>query len=112
MQKIHTFPLYPPPDTLAPTQPESPPHERCPLVTDALLDADRRHLIHPLHHPKDHANARVFVRGEAAMLHTSGGREYIDGLSALWNVNAGHGREALAQAAGHRWKSWLMRQHT
>ena len=33
------------------------------------------------------------------MLHTSGGREYIDGLSALWNVNTGHGREALAQAA-------------
>ena len=25
--------------------------------------------------------------------------KYIDGLSGLWNVNVGHGREELAQAA-------------
>jgi adenosylmethionine-8-amino-7-oxononanoate aminotransferase len=56
-------------------------------------------LIHPLHHPKDHANARIFTRGEGAILHTSDGREYIDGLSALWNVNIGHGRKELAAAA-------------
>jgi len=68
-------------------------------VTDVLMDADRRHLIHPLHHPKDHANARIFTRGEGAILHTSDGREYIDGLSALWNVNIGHGRKELAAAA-------------
>jgi adenosylmethionine-8-amino-7-oxononanoate aminotransferase len=68
-------------------------------ITDVLLDADRRHLIHPLHHPNDHANARLFVRGEGAMLYTSDGKEYIDGLSALWNVNVGHGRRELAQAA-------------
>src|SRR5713226_268301 len=61
--------------------------------TDVLLDADRRHLIHPLHHPKDHANARIFTRGEGAILHTSDGKQYIDGLSALWNVNIGHGRQ-------------------
>src|ERR1700710_3062673 len=68
-------------------------------VSDALMDSDRRHLIHPLHHPKDHANARIFTRGEGAMLHASDGREYIDGLSALWNVNIGHGRKELATAA-------------
>ena len=71
-------------------------------VTDTLLDADRRYLIHPLHHPKDHANARVFVRGKGAMLYASDGREYIDGLSALWNVNAGHGREELARVAAEQ----------
>jgi adenosylmethionine-8-amino-7-oxononanoate aminotransferase len=68
-------------------------------VTNVLLDSDRRHLIHPLHHPKDHANARIFTRGEGAILHTSDGKEYIDGLSALWNVNIGHGRKELAAAA-------------
>ena len=68
-------------------------------VSDVLLDTDKRHLIHPLHHPKDHANARIFTRGEGAMLHASDGREYIDGLSALWNVNIGHGRKELATAA-------------
>ena len=69
--------------------------EISPITTDRT-EADRRHLIHPLHHPKDHANARLFVRGEGAMLYTANGREYIDGLAALWNVNAGHGRKELA----------------
>src|ERR1700730_6948170 len=68
-------------------------------IPDALLDADKRHLIHPLHHPRDHVSARIFARGEGAILHTSDGKEYIDGLSALWNVNIGHGRKELAQAA-------------
>jgi adenosylmethionine-8-amino-7-oxononanoate aminotransferase len=69
------------------------------LAGDVLLDTDRRHLIHPLHHPKDHANARIFESGQGAMLRTTDGREYIDGLSALWNVNVGHGRRELAAVA-------------
>jgi adenosylmethionine-8-amino-7-oxononanoate aminotransferase len=68
-------------------------------ISNVLLDTDKRHLIHPLHHPKDHANARIFVKGEGAMLYSSDGHEYIDGLSALWNVNVGHGRKELAAAA-------------
>ena len=68
-------------------------------LDDTLLAADQRHLIHPLHHPKDHTEARIFVRGQGAMLHTADGKEYIDGLSALWNVNVGHGRKELADAA-------------
>jgi adenosylmethionine-8-amino-7-oxononanoate aminotransferase len=75
-------------------------HLGAPDLTHAgLMDADRRHLIHPLHHPKDHAQAKMFVSGQGAMLRTSDGREYIDGLSALWNVNVGHGRKELADAA-------------
>jgi adenosylmethionine-8-amino-7-oxononanoate aminotransferase len=66
---------------------------------DVLLDVDRRHLIHPLHHPKEHAQAQIFVEGHGAMLRTADGTEYIDGLSALWNVNVGHGRKELADAA-------------
>src|SRR6202046_1939402 len=66
---------------------------------DLLLDTDRRHLIHPLHPPKDHAQARIFESGQGCMLRTADGREYIDGLSALWNVNIGHGRKELADAA-------------
>ena len=65
----------------------------------SLRDADMRHLIHPLHHPKDHASAKIFASGSGAMLKTEDGTEYIDGLSCLWNVNIGHGRKELAQAA-------------
>jgi adenosylmethionine-8-amino-7-oxononanoate aminotransferase len=68
-------------------------------TADLLLESDRRHLIHPLHHPKDSAQARIFVEGHGAMLRTADGSEYIDGLSALWNVNVGHGRKELADAA-------------
>jgi adenosylmethionine-8-amino-7-oxononanoate aminotransferase len=67
---------------------------------DALLDLDRRHLVHPLHHPSE--QARIFIEGHGAMLRTLDGREYIDGLSALWNVNAGHGRAELARAAAQQ----------
>jgi len=68
-------------------------------TAEALLDLDRRRLVHPLHNATEHAAARLFVEGRGAMLRTSDGKEYIDGLSALWNVNAGHGRKELAQAA-------------
>ncbi len=33
------------------------------------------------------------------MLYTNDGKEWIDGLSCLWNVNIGHGRKELADAA-------------
>ena len=66
---------------------------------DKLLEADHRHLIHPLHFPADYGSARIFIEGCGAMLRASDGREYIDGLSCLWNVNIGHGRKELADAA-------------
>ena len=66
---------------------------------DHLVAADHRHLIHPLHHAKDHANPKLYVSGQGSMLRTADGREYIDGLSSLWNVNIGHGRKELATAA-------------
>jgi putrescine---pyruvate transaminase len=67
--------------------------------TTQLLEADRRYLVHPLHHPDDHRQPLVVVGGRGAMLRDADGREYIDGLSGLWNVNVGHGRGELADAA-------------
>ena len=68
-------------------------------ASELLVAADQRHLIHPLHFAKDHANPKVYVSGSGAILRTADGREYIDGLSSLWNVNIGHGRKELAAAA-------------
>ena len=64
-----------------------------------FLERDRAHLLHPLHHPSAYAKARVWVSGDGATLTDSTGRKYIDGLSGLWNVNVGHGRTELADAA-------------
>src|SRR6266550_3175673 len=43
--------------------------------------------------------AELVESGKGAMLHLADGREVIDGLAGLWNVNVGHGRGELADAA-------------
>ncbi|MBI4636748.1 MAG: aspartate aminotransferase family protein [Candidatus Rokubacteria bacterium] len=72
------------------------------LTAAELVKADQDHLIHPLHHPVDNAEPIIYVRGRGATLTDIGGREYIDGLAGLWNVNVGHGRAELAEAAAQQ----------
>lgn len=65
-----------------------------------LIERDLAHLVHPLHNRKLHATAgHVWVKADGAILTDADGREYIDGLSGLWNVVAGHGRKEIVQAA-------------
>ena len=70
-----------------------------PGPTPALIERDLEYLIHPLHSPDIHREGHVWVQGHGAMLVDADGREYLDGLSGLWNVVVGHGREELARAA-------------
>jgi putrescine aminotransferase len=72
--------------------------------TTELLESDRRFLVHPLHHPEDHKAPLLVEEGRGAMLHLGDGREVIDGLAGLWNVNVGHGRAVLADAAAAQMK--------
>lgn len=65
----------------------------------ALLTQDLDHLVHPLHSRKTHRGGHVWVRGRGALIYDADGRGYLDGLSGLWNVVAGHGRTELADAA-------------
>src|SRR5438093_12628500 len=74
------------------------------MTAAELVKADQDHLIHPLHHPIDNAEPLIYVRGRGAMIQEIGGHEYIDGLSGLWNVNVGHGRTELADAAAAQMK--------
>jgi signal transduction histidine kinase len=55
-------------------------------------------LLHPLHHPDDHVEPLVLVKGEGAVVWDAQGREFLDGLAGLWNTNVGHGRKELAEA--------------
>ena len=68
----------------------------------SLVAEDRSALLHPLYHPLDHATPHIWVKGQGAVLTDADGREYIDGLSCLWNVNVGHGRRELAEAAAEQ----------
>jgi len=62
------------------------------------LEKDKRQL-HPIYHPKSHANAMVIERGEGVWLYTADGQKVLDGMAGLWNVNVGYGNEVLAKAA-------------
>ena len=62
------------------------------------LEKDKKQL-HPVYHPKSHANALVIERGEGVWLYTADGQKILDGMAGLWNVNAGYGNAELAQTA-------------
>ncbi len=66
---------------------------------NALAAYDAAHIIHPQFHAADHRDAVIYESGKGAILTDVHGKQYIDGLSSLWNVAAGHGRTELAEAA-------------
>ncbi|ANE48488.1 aminotransferase [Paenibacillus swuensis] len=61
------------------------------------LKKDRTYLWHHISPHND--NPIIFVSGEGAWLTDADGNRYFDGMSGLWCVNVGHGREEIAQAA-------------
>ncbi|MDP9235994.1 MAG: aspartate aminotransferase family protein [Chloroflexota bacterium] len=69
---------------------------------EELADFDIRHVIHPQFNVADHRDAVIYARGEGAVLTDVHGKQYIDGLSSLWNVAVGHGRRELAEAAAQQ----------
>jgi adenosylmethionine-8-amino-7-oxononanoate aminotransferase len=46
----------------------------------------------------------IIVRGEGCYVYDENGKRYLDGLSALFCVNAGHGRAELGEAAAQQAK--------
>lgn len=70
-----------------------------PALDNALLQEQDKRQLHPLQHPKTHTSPLVIERGEGVYLYTADGQRILDGMAGLWNVNAGYGREELAQAA-------------
>ena len=69
--------------------------------TGSLQETARRHLW--LHFSRmgaysDEAEIPIIVRGEGCYLYDEHGNRYFDGLSALFCVNIGHGRQDVAQA--------------
>ena len=72
---------------------------------DPLAESARRHLwMHFTRHSTyEHGeHVPVIVRGEGVYIWDDDGRRYFDGLSGLFTVMMGHGREELAQAAAEQ----------
>jgi adenosylmethionine-8-amino-7-oxononanoate aminotransferase len=75
--------------------------DRSPADVDALSDTARDHLWMHFTRLSAYQNAPVPVitRGDGCYVWDSAGRRYLDGLSALFVVQTGHGRQELADAA-------------
>src|SRR5699024_2523728 len=75
----------------------------------AELEAlDKKHFLHPTSSIKDHQEkgpAKIFTKGEGIYLYDINDDKFIDGLSCLWNVNVGHGREELGEASKQQMKT-------
>jgi 4-aminobutyrate--pyruvate transaminase len=69
--------------------------------TADLADKDKKFMLHPASnlHQLQETGPLVFTRGEGVYLWDSDGKRYIDAFAGLWNVNVGHGRSVLAEAA-------------
>ena len=70
--------------------------------TAQLSERARRHLwMHFTRIGDDpHAPLPIIVSGEGCYVYDADGKRYLDGLSALYCVNAGHGRPELARGRG------------
>ncbi|WP_413205779.1 aspartate aminotransferase family protein [Rhodospirillum sp. A1_3_36] len=66
-------------------------------TTAQLQDLDAAHHLHPFTNARDlnARGARVITRGDGIYLHDSEGNKILDGMSGLWCVSVGHGREDI-----------------
>jgi len=65
----------------------------------SAIASDVKHLIHSQHHPSQTQAPKIWVKGRGSVITDIEGKDYLDGLAGLWNVNVGHGRVELARAA-------------
>lgn len=73
-----------------------------------LYELDRTHWLHPqgdLDAPAGTVPQLIFAGGRGATLTDVEGREYVDAMASLWNVNVGYGRHELADAAAEQMKA-------
>jgi adenosylmethionine-8-amino-7-oxononanoate aminotransferase len=81
--------------------------QRQPEAASPLQELARRHLW--MHFTRmgaydEEHEIPILVRGEGSYVYDEHGKRYLDGLSALFCVNAGHGRAELGEAAARQAK--------
>lgn len=67
------------------------------LNKEALLEKDRHHLWH--HLSPYNPNPMIATGASGAWVTDIDGNRYLDGMSGLWCVNIGYGRQELVEAA-------------
>ena len=64
-------------------------------------ELDKDHHLHPFtdHKELHEKKARIITRADGVYIYEADGNRILDGMSGLWCVNAGYGREELVDAA-------------
>ncbi|MFQ6006684.1 MAG: aminotransferase class III-fold pyridoxal phosphate-dependent enzyme, partial [Woeseia sp.] len=67
-------------------------------------ELDRDHYLHPFTDHKDlrEKKSRIITRADGAYIFDADGNKILDGMSGLWCVNAGYGRDELVEAAARQ----------
>ncbi|HEY2022513.1 aspartate aminotransferase family protein [Paraburkholderia sp.] len=67
----------------------------------SLIEADRKHLIHPVVSYRAHEarGATVLESAHGVFLRDANGNELLDAFSGLWCVNTGYGQQSIVEAA-------------
>lgn len=71
-------------------------------LKEELKVLDQKHFLHPttsIEQQQTQGPTAIFTEGKGIYLKDIEGNTYIDGMSSLWNVNVGHGREEIAEVA-------------
>ncbi|MCI4661693.1 MAG: aspartate aminotransferase family protein [Neomegalonema sp.] len=65
---------------------------------------DAAHHLHPFtdHKALRAEGSRIITRAEGPYIYDADGREILDAMAGLWNVNVGYGREELVEAAAQQ----------
>jgi putrescine aminotransferase len=63
-------------------------------------DLDRDHYLHPFTDHKDlgQKKSRIITRADGVYIYDADGNKILDGMSGLWCVNTGYGRDELVDA--------------
>ncbi len=64
-------------------------------------ELDRQHYLHPFTDHKDlgEKKSRIITHADGVYIYDAEGNKILDGMSGLWCVNAGYGRDELVDAA-------------
>ena len=68
---------------------------------EELQELDKDHHLHPFTDHKDlhKKRSRIISRAEGVYIYEDDGHKILDGMSGLWCVNAGYGRQEIVAAA-------------
>ena len=83
--------------------------------TQKWQEKDNRYVWHAMSGYDPSASTMIVEKGDGAWITDTDGNHYLDGMSGLWCVNVGYGREELARVAYEQLKAMayqpLMKSH-